>query len=92
MSRKKQQEKISPMRECRLLKQQGYSDDELFKMGFDRNTIQKSVVSVGGNRGGSQSYNRCDVCGCNVYYLKKHDTCRACKLKKQLKEEIGVTF
>ena len=89
---KKKQEKSSPMRECRLLKQQGYGDDELFLMGFDRNTIQKSVVAIGGNRGGSQSYNKCVVCGHNVYYLRKHDTCRACKLKNQLKEEIGITF
>lgn len=89
---KKKADTYSAQRECRLLKQQGLSDEQLLDRGFDRATIQRSVLSTGGRKGAIQPWNRCRVCNHKVYFLPKNATCGACKLRQQLKEETGVTY
>jgi hypothetical protein len=38
------------IRKCRLLKQEGYSDEELKTMGYDENTLSRTIVATNGRR------------------------------------------
>ncbi len=71
-------------RECRILKSQGYTDEELKDMGFDANTIRRSLLSVGGTRGSTATEKRCKVCGLKHYYLNPDRVCMGCVLKEKL--------
>lgn len=83
----KKADKYSLQRECRLLKAAGLSDEELLNRGFDRNTIQRSILSTGGNRGATQPKGKCIVCNYKYYHLKDGEVCAACKLRAKIKKE-----
>lgn len=83
----KKADKYSLQRECRLLKAAGLSDEELLDRGFDRNTIQRSILSTGGKRGATQPKGKCSVCDHMYYHLKHLDVCAACKLRAKIKKE-----
>jgi hypothetical protein len=83
----KKADKYSAQRECRLLKAAGLSDEELLARGFDRNTIQRSILSTGGKRGSTQPKGKCSVCNYKYYHLKHLDVCAACKLRAKIKKE-----
>jgi hypothetical protein len=74
-------------RECRLLKQQGYNDDQLRGMGFDAATIDKTVVCTGSNRGSKVKTKRCRECGAKCYYLDRDGICYGCTLTTKLSRE-----
>jgi hypothetical protein len=83
----KKADKYSAQRECRLLKAAGLSDEELLARGFDRNTIQRSILSTGGRRGAIQPKGKCSVCNYKYYHLKDGEVCAACKLRAKIKRE-----
>jgi hypothetical protein len=83
----KKADKYSSQRECRLLKAAGLSDQELLDRGFDRNTIQRSILSTGGKRGAVQPKGKCSECHYLYFFLKQGDVCAACRLRAKIKKE-----
>lgn len=86
----KKADSYSQQRRCRILKTQGYTDEQLIDEGFDRNTIQRAVLSVGGRRGSTIQTGRCGECGGLYYYLKQYETCKGCKQKAEMQSRTRV--
>ena len=74
------------IRKCRLLKQEGYSDEELKTMGYDENTLSRTIVATNGPSNKSKT-KRCKECGAKCYYLDLGGGCYECALKSKIKRE-----
>lgn len=64
-------------KKCRELQAKGYSDYELYCLGFDKTTIEKSFVRA---KKQTQS-KRCRTCGAKYFFLPENRVCLRCKLE-----------
>jgi hypothetical protein len=71
---------------CRLLKIDGYSDEELKNLGYDEDTIRRTIVALNGPRI-NKTTKRCKECGAKCYYLDRGGDCYECALKTKIARE-----
>lgn len=67
------------LKKCRLLRNSGYSDDDLLRAGFDPTTVARSFTAVTDR---NAVKHRCKTCGRLFYRVNRAGDCLPCEMEK----------